>query len=83
MEELSVRADIALSQKKAIHDIVVGAEEEDEDFEKEYMALSAQVVSKSPVRCVDNVPCYQSCRSRIVVFFCHRIRLYSNSLRQR
>jgi hypothetical protein len=63
MEELSVRADIALSQKKAVHDITAGAEEEDEDFEKEYMALSAQVVSK--VRfAVYNVP-YQSCRSRI------------------
>lgn len=43
MEELAVRADIALSQKKVIHDIeVAGAG--DEAFDNEYYALSAQVV---------------------------------------
>ena len=43
MEELSVRADLALSQKKVLHDIANGEDEDDEDFEKEYSALSAQV----------------------------------------
>lgn len=43
LEELSVRADIALSQKKVIHDISTEGQE-DEEFENEYLALSAQVV---------------------------------------
>jgi hypothetical protein len=42
LEELSVRADIALGQKKAIHDITTGGEI-DEEFEREYNSLSAQV----------------------------------------
>jgi hypothetical protein len=64
MDEQSVPVDnIALSQKKVIHDVAVRAKEEEENFQKKYMALSAQVVSK--VRfAVHNVP-YQSCRSRI------------------
>lgn len=42
IEELSVRAGVALNQKRLIHDIIVG-DEEDEDFEREYLTLSAQV----------------------------------------
>jgi hypothetical protein len=44
LEELSVRAGIALNQKKVFHDIVYGVE--DQEFENEYHALSAQVVSR-------------------------------------
>ena len=43
LEELSVRADIALSQKKIVHDVTNNGQGEDEDFEREYVALSAQV----------------------------------------
>lgn len=43
LEELSIRAGIALSQKKAVQELTT--EGEDEDFEQEYYALSAQVVS--------------------------------------
>ena len=43
LEELSVRADIALGQKKVVHDVTNNGQDEDEDFEKEYVALSAQV----------------------------------------
>ena len=46
LEELVVRADIALNQKRVIHDVTFDGpvDDVDEDFEKEYMALSAQVV---------------------------------------
>jgi chromosome transmission fidelity protein 4 len=44
LEELAVRAAIALGQKKAIHEISREGDEDDEDFEKEYRSLSAQVV---------------------------------------
>ena len=43
LEELSVRADIALSQKKVIQEIT--SNPDDEDFQRDYHALSAQVVS--------------------------------------
>lgn len=45
-EELSVRATIALNQKRAMQRVINGDddEEEDEEFENEFMALSAQVV---------------------------------------
>ena len=39
-----MRADIALNQKKTLHDVTLEGEE-DQDFEKEYLAVSAQVVS--------------------------------------
>ena len=41
MEELSIRADIALGQKKVIREITGGNNEE---FHRNYHALSAQVV---------------------------------------
>lgn len=41
LEELSIRADIALSQKKVFQDIADG---DNEVFDREYHALSAQVV---------------------------------------
>lgn len=44
LEELSIRASIALNQKRVFHDLVTNGAE-DEDFENEYHALSAQVVS--------------------------------------
>jgi chromosome transmission fidelity protein 4 len=43
LEELAVRAGIALGQKKVMHDIASEGQV-DEDFEREYTALSAQVV---------------------------------------
>jgi chromosome transmission fidelity protein 4 len=43
MEELSIRSNIALSQKKVMQQLSNGALE-DEEFDREYMALSAQVV---------------------------------------
>jgi hypothetical protein len=43
-EELSIRANVALCQKKAVHSI---AGDDDDKFDKEYLALSAQVVSFS------------------------------------
>jgi len=45
LEELSVRADIALSQKKLIHEITAEGDDDDE-FEEEFHSLSAQVVSE-------------------------------------
>jgi hypothetical protein len=42
LEELSIRAGIALSQKRVIHEIT--SEADDEDFQRNYHALSAQVV---------------------------------------
>jgi hypothetical protein len=48
LEELSVRAGIALVQKKVMHDIISEGEIDDE-FDREYTALSAQVVSLSHV----------------------------------
>lgn len=42
LEELSVRATIALHQKKAVQ-LVTNGDEEDEQFEREYLGLSAQV----------------------------------------
>jgi hypothetical protein len=48
LEELSVRAEVSLGQKRVFHDIALdGQEDDDEDFEKEYTALSAQVVRYS------------------------------------
>jgi hypothetical protein len=44
LEELSVRAGIALVQKKVMHDIISEGDVDD-DFDREYTALSAQVVS--------------------------------------
>jgi hypothetical protein len=44
LEELSIRADLALSQKKAIQEITDGV---NEDFYRNYHALSAQVVCLS------------------------------------
>jgi hypothetical protein len=44
LEELSVRAGIALVQKKVMHDIMSEGNDDDE-FDREYTALSAQVVS--------------------------------------
>lgn len=44
LEELSVRASIALGQKK-VQELLTNDGAEDEDFEREYTALSAQVVS--------------------------------------
>lgn len=41
LEELSIRADIALSQKKVLQGITDG---DNEVFDREYHALSAQVV---------------------------------------
>jgi hypothetical protein len=41
LEELSVRSNLALAQKKVMNDL------EDEDFELEYVGLCAQVVSSS------------------------------------
>jgi hypothetical protein len=43
MEELSIRANIALSQKRVIQEIKMGGD--DDDFQQNYHALSAQVVS--------------------------------------
>jgi chromosome transmission fidelity protein 4 len=43
LEEISLRAAIALSQKKVVQVLTVG--EGDEEFDREYQALSAQVVS--------------------------------------
>jgi chromosome transmission fidelity protein 4 len=57
LEELSVRATIALNQKKVIQDLTAEGEE-DEEFEREYHALSAQVVSehcRRKRRCIHNV----------------------------
>jgi hypothetical protein len=42
LEELSIRAGIALNQKKIIQDMTSNGD--DEDFHREYHALSAQVV---------------------------------------
>jgi chromosome transmission fidelity protein 4 len=41
LEELSIRAGISLSQKKIVQELTT--EGEDDDFEREYHALSAQV----------------------------------------
>jgi len=43
LEELSVRANLALTQKKIVYDMGLGNGED--DFEREYLTLSAQVVS--------------------------------------
>ena len=48
LEELSIRSNMALVQKRVVHDITAGTEStvtESEDFEQEYLRLSAQVVS--------------------------------------
>ena len=44
--EVSLRAGIALNQKRIVHDITFdgSADEVDEDFEKEFATLAAQVV---------------------------------------
>ena len=43
LEEVSVRSNIALRQKKFLQDF--GVNDNDNDLEREYMAFSAQVVS--------------------------------------
>ena len=43
LEELSIRASIALGQKKVMHDILCDGQEA-EEFENEFAALSAKVV---------------------------------------
>jgi hypothetical protein len=60
LEELAVRAAIALGQKKAIHEISREGDEDDEDFEKEYRSLSAQVV-----RYHRFCGCLCECRARV------------------
>jgi chromosome transmission fidelity protein 4 len=42
LEELSVRAGVALNQKRVLHDLTFGGD--DQGFESEYLSLSAQVV---------------------------------------
>jgi len=44
LEELSVRADLALNQKRVLHDLATNGPE-DEEFENEFHVLSAQVVN--------------------------------------
>jgi hypothetical protein len=43
LEELSVRSNMALAQKKVVHSLV-GAADPEEDFEQKYTTLCAQVV---------------------------------------
>lgn len=42
LEELSVRAGVALNQKRVLHDLTIPGK--DQVFENEYLSLSAQVV---------------------------------------
>jgi hypothetical protein len=44
MEELSVRSNLALTQKKLVNDMCGGVETE--DFDRDYLTLCAQVVSQ-------------------------------------
>ena len=44
LEELSVRSNMALAQKKVVHELV-GAADAEEDFEEKYKTLCALVVS--------------------------------------
>jgi chromosome transmission fidelity protein 4 len=67
MEQLSIRSNIALSQKKVMQQLSSGSVD-DEEFEREFMALSAQVVSPNVLLYQIVAPPYD-CHSTILKTF--------------
>jgi hypothetical protein len=47
LEELTVRANVALNQKKVLQDLAADNDVSEDAFEKEIATMSAQVVSES------------------------------------
>ena len=72
LEELSVRAGIALNQKRVVNDLLLVNASEKEDFEDEYQAMCAQVVS------AQNIPFYAQHAPPIyshTTFWLHSLRI--------
>ena len=90
LEELSIRSNMALAQKRVLNDITGGTEPTitpGGDFEQEYLRLSAQVVSyfvSTVLQCIALFRVSIPTVYPIVIFpLCIvRTRLHSNYLRQ-